>query len=267
MVIRSAQLTVAAQPGVGPLDAPALRLHLKAALPRQPLDHLQLTHATGRHPRAQHAALGLVSPDLLQSDAARFGRRNHLRGGCSVILSRRVNTGRDQQAQRISEPMALAPIHLLAAVKPPFWPASDAPLGALGVDYAAGRLDVLPSLDFDPHPSAQCVVDLHQDAVLGPLLEVVVDRALRRKGAWQHLPLAPALELGEQAVAHGAQVDSPLRSGLGLHLDLRAEQLPLCSGQVGRVRLALDSRLAQCYHRFTPRCGLRVTSATSAYHS
>lgn len=79
--------------------------------------------------------------------------------------------------------MPLAPKDLLAAIKAPFWPASNAALGALGVDYPAGRLGVLAAFDLDPYPSAQRVVDHGPDALLGPFLEVVVHRTLGRKRA------------------------------------------------------------------------------------
>ena len=62
----------------------ARRPSASAALAHQPLNNLQLAHAIGRHPRAQHAAIGLVRPDLLQSDAARFGRRKHLLGAACL---------------------------------------------------------------------------------------------------------------------------------------------------------------------------------------
>ncbi len=163
-----------------------------------------------------------------------------------------MNTRRNQQAQRIGEQMALAPIDLLAAVEAPFWSTSNTTLGALGVDHTASCLDVLPPFDFDPNPPAQRVVDLHQNAFLGPLLDVVMDRTLGRKRARQQFPLAPALQLVEQAVDHCSQVYPPLRSGLGLHLDIRADHLPLLIGQVGRVALRVDSGVRQCYHLGTP---------------
>ncbi len=70
MVIFLAQLTVAAEPGVGALDHPAVWLDFKPALARQPLDNLQLAQLALSHPLAQRPTIGLVNPDLLQPDAA-----------------------------------------------------------------------------------------------------------------------------------------------------------------------------------------------------
>lgn len=50
MVILTAQRVVAAQPGMSPLDDPALLLHRKATLALQSLHNLQLAHAAGCQP-------------------------------------------------------------------------------------------------------------------------------------------------------------------------------------------------------------------------
>ena len=157
--------------------------------------------------------------------------------------------------------MPLAPINLLAPVEAPLRPSSNTTLGALCVAHTACGLDVLASLDLGPNPSAQCVVELHQDAYLAPLLDVVVDCTRGRKRTRQQFPLASALQLIEQAVENRSQVHPSLRPSLGLHLDRGANLLPLLIGQVGRVRLALNSRLARCYHPSTPLCGLLIASA------
>jgi hypothetical protein len=98
--------------------------------------------------------------------------------------------------------------------------------------HAATRLGVLASLDFLPYPPAQRVVYPHPDALLAPLLEVVVDGALGRKRAGQQLPLVAGLQLVEQPVEDGSKVDPPLWAGLGPYLHIRADHLPLGIGQV-----------------------------------
>lgn len=163
--------------------------------------------------------------------------------------------------------MSLAPKHLFAAVVPSLWSAGNAALGTLGIDHAASSFDVRSTLDFDPHASAQPVVQVGQDAALGPLLEVVMHRTLGRKRTRQQLPLATGLQLVEQGVEHGSQIDLSLWPALGFHLDRGTEQRPLFIRQVGVVGLALDSRLARCYHRFAPSCDCAVVFAPSTYHN
>lgn len=247
MVIRSAQLAVAAQPGMGSLGDPALRLHLKAPLSRQSLNNLQLTRDVGRYPHAHDTSIGLVRPHLLQADAARFGRRKHLL--CySIIQPCQAGYGSDQQVQRVGQQIPLAPKDLFTVVETPFWPASNTPLGALDVDHTACRLDALPPLGVAPNPQAQHVVYLHQSAFLDPLLQGGADCALRRKRTRQQPPPAAALQLGAQAVEHCSQVCPLPRFGLGLHLDIRADQILPLTSQIVWGALGVDNGVRQCYH-------------------
>lgn len=181
MVILPAQLVVAAQPGVGSLHDPAHWLDFEAPLTGQSFHKLQFAHSVIGHSRAQRAPIGLVRPHLLQGDDAGSGRLEHSPRPCSVVQSRRVNDCGHQQAQGIGEQMALAPKHLFAASKAAFWSARNAALGALGVNHPAGWLTVIAALDLALNPSAQRVVDRRPDAFDGPLLNIVVDRALGRE--------------------------------------------------------------------------------------
>ena len=133
--------------------------------------------------------------------------REQLRSGRAIVEARSRDQHRDQQTERIGQQMPLPSLDFLAAVVAPLFPADLGRLHRLAVDAGRAGGRFAASCDADLRP--QRVDQLLPRAVVAPLGEVVVDRALGEQVVRQHVPLATAAIDKQNRVDDLAQIALP----------------------------------------------------------
>jgi hypothetical protein len=104
---------------------------------------------------------------------------------------------------------------------------------ALAVDDGGGRTGVPSSLFATL--LVKRVVNPFQCAVIGPQIEVVVDRTFRRQVFRDRAPLTAGREDVHEAVHHLTHVHRPLASARLAGRDQRFDQSPFVVGQIARI--------------------------------
>jgi len=229
-----------AVPGVGPLDDPPFvewRKTFRAFRPRFDFDVPR--GSVLFQPGVQGMIVILVvAEDGLQSrDVLRIDLSQQLRSRRSVVGSRAGDDHRDQQAERIDQQMSLAPLDFLAPVVAALRAADLGGLRRLAVDArGAGRRF---ATGFDADSRSQRVHHRLPHAIVAPLGEVVVDRALRQQVVRQHVPLAARAIEVQQSVHHfphvgGSRTPAVNRPGSG---NQRLQDGPLFVSQIRGIGL------------------------------
>ena len=121
-----AEPTIAAQPGEGPLDDPAMRQHLETNGLLATPDDFQFPAGDLLNPLLQLAGVAGIGPDQLQSRTLPANLRDDLLCPVAILNVGRVNHHADDQSQGIDDKMAFASFNFLASViaalGPPFSP-------------------------------------------------------------------------------------------------------------------------------------------------
>ena len=191
------------------------------SMPLEPLD-----------PPGQGAGVAAVGPDQLHpaEGALQPGEK---KAGCVAVLHvGGVDLAEQNQAERIHEDMALAPLLHLPRVVAPRPGVPGAP-HALGVDDSGGRGAALAA--GQPDPSPQAVVDGLPDPELLELGEEAVAAAPVGHALRDHPPLAAGAQQVEDGVEHAASAVER-RTALGWNPGKhRLDRFPLLVGEVALV--------------------------------
>ena len=104
---------------------------------------------------------------------------------------------------------------------------------ALTIDDGGGRAGLPLGLLATLHIKG--VVDILQCAVVGPQVEIVVDRALRRQVLRDRPPLTAGRQNVHEAVHHLTHHHGPLAPAALARWNERFNQLPFGVGQIARI--------------------------------
>lgn len=137
-----------------------------------------------------------------------------------------------QQPQRISDDVTLAALDALAAIE-----AAQSPdmrsLDRLAIDEGGAGTGLASGFDADTAPEG--IGQAFEQALLGPLSEVIVDGLPGREALGEHAPLAS----GFVEVKQGVTEASGMMFSEGLPLKERFDSLPLGVRQVGAIATVL----------------------------
>lgn len=231
--------STASVPGVGSLHDPAFFQGDEAF--RSLGTHLHLDSPPGTmfgHPLLKMViAILVVAEDRLQS--RQLFRRNQgkqLGRSDAVVDARGGDQHGDEQSQRIDQQMSLPALDFLPAVVASLFPADLGRLRRLTVDARrAGRRFLSRR---DAHLASQSVDQPLPRAVVAPLGEVPVRRALGGQIVRQHVPLATAAVDVQNRVDYLTEVDLARTSEAvrSFRRQPRRKQTPLLFRQVRRIR-------------------------------
>ena len=185
------QASIAAQPGDGSFDHPPARQQLEAFCCVGALDDFQRPGTDfGERGSEFVAGIAAIGEHVPQPWEAVSDAGEHIRCAVAILDISGVNDGANQQALRVGDDMAFAPLDLLARVEAP-WAAAFRRFHALAVDHArAGG-------GFSTHcltgHQQQRVIDRFPHAHRTPAVEVMLHRGHRREQTGgQHPPRQPA---------------------------------------------------------------------------
>src|SRR5215831_7411319 len=109
--------------------------------------------------------------------------------GCHPIIETRTgDQDGEQQAQRIDQQMALAPVDFLTAIVPALWAAHLGGLVRWAIDARGAGRGLAPGCHTSP--LAQGLDQLGPCPIVAPPSKVVIDRTLGQQIVRQHIPLA-----------------------------------------------------------------------------
>ena len=227
-------------PGVGSLHDPAFPHRHKAACSLRSGLHFDMpARPIGLQPGVQRMIVILVvAKDRLQSgEVLRRDLIEQLGSGRSVVDVGTGNQYGDQQAQRIHQQMPLAALDFLAAIVTPVLTADFRRLHGLAVDADRAGRRLAAGLHADLGP--QGVHKPRPSAVVAPLREILLGRALGKQVVRQHIPLATAAveiqdRVDDLAHAHFSGASTPLRTR---GWNQRLQDRPLLIGKVRGVRI------------------------------
>ena len=227
------ETAVATEPGKGALHHPTPGQDLEARHVVASLDDLQRPLADLFQRLAEfRSGVGAIGEDVAQPGEGPSDRGEQRRRAVAVLDMGGVNHAGDEPPAGVGEDMALAPLNQLAGVEPAR-AAAFRGFHRLAVDHTGGRAGL--SALGPPRAHEQLVVDPVQRRLGAPSVEVLLDRALRRKVLRQHPPLATRARHVQDRVHHLAQVRRSRASQPFAWRQQRADHAPLRLGKIACI--------------------------------
>jgi len=193
------QTAVASEPAEGSFDHPTSWDDLEALGMQRPFDDLEPKPGASGMVCGDRALIAGVRKEAHQPGELPLDPFAGLGQAVTVLDARGMNREVQWQADRISNQMTLAPIDFLASVIAT-QTARFRGFHALTVNHTRRRRGLpagsLAYLHQEDHP------DTMPDAVVPKAPEIAVDRALRRKLLWQHVPGTAGADQIEDRVQH-----------------------------------------------------------------
>lgn len=221
------------EPAEGAFDHPAFGQHLEAGHVGESLDHFHHQRGVLRlNPGGELGAIeATVHPQFEQGGIV--GQDGGQQGAGAFAFGAVGGFERDaqQQPQGVHQQEPLAALGFLGGIVADF-PAVGAGAHGLAVETGSGGLPVLAS--GLPHLGAEAVVEPGQQAVAGPLAEMMIDGLPRRKVFGQEPPLGTGLDQIEDGVDDRPQRGARAAAFFGRGQEA-AKQMPLVVGEVGVV--------------------------------
>src|SRR5437588_11849806 len=207
------------------------------------------------NPTDQSAPIAAIDPDEAQFLTP--ATQSMEDEACAVTLLHRGGRDHDQQqqAERVHQQMALAPLNLFSCVI-----AADAfnfsGLDALRVQTPGGRMLVSPALL--THLCTHSVVETLPVAAQAPPPKVVIDTLPTRVFARQHPPLDTTDHDIEDGVNNHSHVQRTRASTKFRRWNQLFDKMPLAVSQIGRVDLVRHTQ------NLLDRAGWQSTSQTAS---